>query len=236
MFQEKLLLALKNPSFATFLLVFVFGMVFSMVSCVFLRIPILIGALSDTSGSKKHPLVFTLAFILGLVVTYVMYGLLLGFIGSLAKKILIWTIGLYYFLGIGLFFIGLYLLGLLPFHTFEFPDLINIFIKNRSDHVRIGGIILLGALVAFLETPACPSCGPIIFALSSYTVAHGNIGYGVALFSTYALGQSLVLLIAGFCAHSLKFLTPKVDIWEQRIRIISGVFLLYLGIYFIWLA
>jgi cytochrome c-type biogenesis protein len=231
MLQLKILESLKQPSLFTYLLVFLGGFILSFGSCNFIRLPVIVSCTSGLSSNRKTAFQFTLAFVSGLIFTYILYGFLLGIISTLAKNILALSIFTFYFTGFLLITFGLNLLGFLRFN-FKISSFINRYLKKNKE---VSQAFVLGILITLLDTPSCPYCGPIIFVMSASTIARGNIFYGLGLFFAYALGQSIALIVLGLSTSQIKYGCKLVE-FRELIEVFAGIVLVYLGVYFIWLA
>ncbi|HDP70388.1 MAG TPA: cytochrome c biogenesis protein CcdA [Actinobacteria bacterium] len=229
--QNYLLDFLQNISWFTYIAVFLSGAILSLGSCTIVRLPIIIGYVGGTTSSPKRAFIATLVFVLGLIATYSLLGVLLGSIGSLLPNLLAWSTYLYLAVGIAAIFIGLHLLG---FIHLKFPFKVSE--KKFTRRSDLLGAFILGASFTFFEAPTCPCCGPALLLISGYTVAQGKTFFGLTLFITYALGQSLPLLILGGFTGFLKFAEEKIDRFEEYVKIVGGILLFLIGAYFIWIA
>jgi cytochrome c biogenesis protein CcdA len=89
-----------------------------------------------------------------------------------------------------------------------------------------------------LETPACPCCGAGILVLAGVVVAKDLSFFGLLLFASFALGQSVPVLAVGVLTGLVKSdvvrrMRTHVCSIEQRIQLITGNVLMVLGVYLI---
>ncbi|MDO8886605.1 cytochrome c biogenesis protein CcdA [Candidatus Oleimmundimicrobium sp.] len=222
---------LQNTSWFTYVAVFLSGAILSLGSCTIVRIPVIIGYVGGVAPSSKRAFSATLFFVLGLVVTYSLLGVLLGSIGSLLTDLLVWSTYLYFAVGVFAILIGLHLLDLIHF-KFPFKISERSFVK-RSD---LFGAFILGVSFTFFEAPVCPCCGPVMLLIAGYTVAKGKMIFGLTLFFTYALGQSIPLLVLGGFTGLLKSIEKRTHRFEEYVKITGGILLFLIGLYFIWIA
>lgn len=208
----------------------------SLGSCTLIRIPVVMGYIGGVSSSRKSSHRLIIAFIVGLVLGYTFYGILLGYITSLAKNVLVSSTVIFYLLGAGLIIISLHLLGFLWPHSEAQTCRTDKFSDKYIARLGVWGAFLFGIIFVIFEAPACPCCGPVIFAMAAYTFSKGKVIYGISLFFVYALGQSLPLLLIGFSAGAMKFISSRIEYWEEVINVFAGVILFCLGSYFLWLA
>ena len=202
-----------------------------MGSCTLARIPVVVGYVGGTATSRKRAFLITLSFVAGLVLTYTCIGVLLGTVAAMTQHLVRWSTLLYYLIGAVAIFIGLYLLGFL---RFRFPRFRHD--RFHPKHRNLIGAFFFGIIFATFESPACPCCGPVIFLIAAHTFAKGRVIYGLSLFFTYALGQSLPILVIGSMTGVLKHIGQKAHLWEEYVEIGGGIILTLLGIYFIWMA
>ena len=222
---------LQNTSWFTYVAVFLSGAILSLGSCTIVRLPIIIGYVGGTTSSPKKAFAATLVFVLGLIVTYSLIGVLLGSIGSFLVNLLTWSTYLYLAVGVFAILIGLHLLEFIHFKSpFQIGERR---ITRRSDLL---GAFILGVGFTFFEAPACPCCGPVMLLIAGYTVAQGKMLFGLTLFLTYALGQSLPLLVLGGFTGFLKSMEKRIHRFEEYVKITGGILLFLIGLYFIWTA
>ena len=194
--------------------------------------PIVLGYVAGASDSRKRSFLLSLLFIMGCVFSYTILGVLFGTIGNFAlrliqiSKYVLWTLGVLLFLT-GLFISGLINLKILSSHHH---------IKNRFKNASSLGAFAFGLAFALLETPACPCCGAMLLIISGIVIAKGSTLYSIAIFMSFAMGQSIPLLAIGSSASLVKYLTPKIAGLEEYIRLAAGNVLMILGIYFLIVA
>ena len=158
-------------------------------------------------------------------------GVLLGSIGSLLINLLAWSTCLYLAIGIFAILIGLHLLGFIHFKSpFRIGE------RRITKRTGLFGAFFLGVSFTFFEAPACPCCGPVMLLIAGYTVAQGKVLFGLTLFLTYALGQSLPLLVLGGFTGFLKSIEKRIHRFEEYVKITGGILLFLIGLYFIWTA
>jgi len=66
-------------------------------------------------------------------------------------------------------------------------------------------------------------------------MAQGKWVYGAVLLFIYALGRGVPILLAGTFTGVLKQL-QAFGRWEKMIEIASGIIILLVGFYFLWIA
>ena len=77
----------ETPVMAVFV-VFWAGALASLSSCTLVRIPVVLGYMSGTTDSKGKSILMTLLFISGLIFSYTIFGVMLGFVGNLTYNLI----------------------------------------------------------------------------------------------------------------------------------------------------
>jgi len=203
---------------------FGFGVLLSFTPCVLPMIPILSGLIINPRHARHSALVLSIAYVLGMSITYTFAGILAALAGQQVQAIFQqpWIIGIFC-----LFFL---ILGLSMINTFNvtLPSSIQTSINrlmDRSNNGSIIGITLMGALSGLIVT-ACV-VPPLIGALLAISES-GNITRGAMSLFSMSLGMGLPLLLIGISA---KKLLPKVGPWMNNIKSIIGLMLLATSVY-----
>ena len=218
--------ALQNVSLLAFLLVFMGGVVTSIGPCNLATIPLIVGYVG---GSRDLPrtraFVLSLAFAIGLALTFMLLGVAAALIGGLIGASTRW----WYYLVAGIcFVIGLNMLGVLNLNLpLWFGGL-----RERIGLKGIPGALALG-LISGLVASQCAT--PVLAAILTYVMAKGALVYGAALLFVYALGRGVPVVLAGTFTGVLKSF-QKLGRWSEIIEKISGVIVIGVGLYFLWLA
>lgn len=210
---------------------FLAGLLLSMTPCVLPMIPILssiiVGQHSlNNTPSKWHGFGLSLAYVLGMALSYAVAGVAAGLTGNLLSVALQnpWVLGstavLFVLLACAMF--GLYELKL-P-QGFEDKMLKT---SNRIKGGRFIGVFAMGALSALIVSPcvAAPLAGALIYIGQTHDVLLGGIG----LFAL-GLGMGVPLLLLGASAGSL---LPKTGNWMNSVRNLFGVIMLAMAIWLI---
>ena len=101
---------------------------------------------------------------------------------------------------------------------------------------RRGGILgsFLYGIVYSVAT-ITSSAGPLLLVLT-ISAAVGHLLYGAAIAIAFALGRGLPFLLMGLFAERVASLIARVESYRRPMETVSGVALLGLSGYFIWLA
>ena len=187
-------------------------------------VPLLMSLVAGSKGitSIKTSILFSLLFILGLSVTLTALGLISALMGSLFGDVG----GFWKYLVVGVcLLMGIHLLGLLK---------LNFHVPRLSGKTKGGffGVFLFGLLFGVVSTPCAV---PILAVLLAYTASQGNVVYGGFLLFVYALGHSVLVLIAGSSMGAAKRLLESKGLRKANLalsRIAGGVMILLAAYFF----
>ena len=105
-------------------------------------------------------------------------------------------------------------------------------LRERVGLKGIPGALALG-LVSGLVASQCAT--PVLVAILTYVMAKGALVYGAALLFVYALGRGVPVVLAGTFTGALKNF-QKMGRWSEVIEKTSGVIVIGVGLYFLWIA
>jgi thiol:disulfide interchange protein DsbD len=207
------------------------GLLLSMTPCVLPMIPILSSIIVgqhrvNNAAAKWHGFSLSLAYVLGMALSYALAGVAAGLTGNLISQALQnpWVLGstavLFVLLAGSMF--GLYELKL-P-QRFEDQMLQT---TNKIKGGRFIGVFVMGALSALIVSPcvAAPLAGALIYIGQTHDVLLGGLG----LFAL-GLGMGVPLLLIGASAGSL---LPKTGDWMNGVRHFFGLVMLAMAIWLI---
>jgi thiol:disulfide interchange protein DsbD len=207
---------------------FGFGLLLALTPCVFPMIPILSGIIVGQGHAltKSRAFVLSLAYVLGMAITYAAVGVAAGMSGTLLSAALqnAWVLG-----GFALIFVAL-AFSMFGFYEMQMPSVIQSRFTEASNRVGGGGplgVFVMGALSAVIVGPcvAAPLAGALLYIGQSGDVVLG----GSALFSL-ALGMGAPLLLVGVSAGAL---LPRAGAWMEAVKRFFGVLLLGMAIWLI---
>ena len=209
------------------------GAVASLSSCTLARLPVLLGLVSSSSQTKHRGFFLSIAFSFGLIISYTFIGILFGAIAHIASKLVAISEYLYLVLGVLMILSGLFFAGLIP----ALAEGLNTQCEKAVKSVKsLPSAFIFGMLFAFLEMPACPCCGAVLLLIASLIAIKGSLLYSGVVFFSFALGQSLPILLIGFSTSILKHLLPKTQHLEGIISFFVGNILIVSGIFLVTLA
>ena len=154
--------SLQTASLLAFVLVFLGGVVTSLGPCNVATIPLIVGYVGGSHDlSRARSFSLSLAFAVGLALTFMLLGLLAALIGGLIGAATRW----WYYLVAGIcFLIGLNMLGVLKLNLpMAFGSL-----RERIGLKGIPGALALG-LVSGLVASQCAT--PVLAAILTYVMA-----------------------------------------------------------------
>ncbi|MCX7831866.1 MAG: sulfite exporter TauE/SafE family protein, partial [Actinobacteria bacterium] len=194
---DQIFKALNSPSPATYIAVFLLGIFVSFGSCTILEIPIIMGYINGLGSQNRRQIVTTvLLFILGMLTSYFLIGLAIGYAVVNLTAFSKISFAVYILVGAMSIIFGLYLLGFL---RLPLPH-IHLDAIASNEKTRKLGAFTLGFLFIFFEAPTCPSCAPALFVIASYMISKGTVLIGISLLMTYVLGQSIPVFFAATIA------------------------------------
>ncbi len=205
---------------------FGFGLLLAFTPCTFPMIPILSGIIVGHGHhiSRARAFGLSLAYVLGMAVTYAVAGVAAGMSGTLLSAALqnVWVLGVF-----ALVFVAL-ALSMFGFYELQLPTALQSRLADTAAHRKggsIGGVVTMGVLSALIVGPcvAAPLAGALLYIAQSGDAALG----GAALF-VMALGMGAPLLAVGVAARSV---LPKAGPWMEGVKKAFGVMLLAVAVW-----
>jgi cytochrome c biogenesis protein CcdA len=206
------------------LAVFVGGLMTASNPCVLAMVPLLMGVVAGNkeTSNLKRSLVFSLFFVLGLAVTFTALGLVSALLGRMFGDVgSFWK----YAVAAVCLVMGVHLLGVFRFNI---PVPASFRVKTAGN----AGAFLLGLLFGVISTPCAV---PILAVLLAFVAQKGNIVYGAFLLFVYALGHSLLILVAGTSIGAAKKLLESKGLRKTNtvLQKAAGVLVIAIGLYFL---
>lgn len=207
---------------------FLAGLGLALTPCVFPMIPILSGIIVGQGGeagmTKRRAFTLSLAYVLGLAVTYAILGVIAGATGAYIQAALQnpWVIGTF-----AAVFVAL-ALSMFGFYEIQMPSSIQTRIQEKQQTGSGGGLFgtaFMGALSALIVGPcvAPPLAGALLYIGQQGDLVLG----GVSLFAL-SLGMGVPLLVVGTTAGSV---LPRAGGWMERVKYVFGVLMLAVAVY-----
>ncbi len=220
---------LRNAGFwANLAFFFIAGLGLALTPCVLPMIPILSGIIAGQGHKNSHARGFalSLAYVLGMAVTYAAAGIAAGMTGTLLSAALqnAWVLGAFALVFVVLSF------SMFGFYELQLPVTLQSKLSEESGHLRGGrgiGVFAMGALSALIVGPcvAAPLAGALLYIGQTGDAVLG----GTALF-VMALGMGVPLIAVGVAGGSL---LPKTGPWMEAVKKGFGVLLLATAVWLV---
>ena len=204
------------------------GLLLAFTPCMFPMVPILSGIIVGRGHkiTHMHGFILSLAYVLGMALTYAAAGVIAGISGELLSSALQtpWVLGSFAAV------FALLSLSMFGFYELQLPSALQSKLTDTSNHLHGGhlsGVFVMGALSAIIVSPcvAAPMAGALLYISQTGDAVLG----GVALFAL-ALGMGVPLLVIGASAGTL---LPKAGAWMESVKRIFGVLMLAVAIWLI---
>ena len=204
------------------------GLLLSFTPCVFPMFPILSGIIAKRGEriTKTHGFILSLAYVMGMAITYAAAGVAAGLSGAMLSATLqnAWVLGAFALVFVTLAF------SMFGFYELQLPTFLQSKLSEEANHLKGGhltSVFGMGALSALIVGPcvAAPLAGALLYISQTRDVVLG----GSALFAM-ALGMGVPLLLLGASAGAL---LPKAGPWMESVKQFFGVLLLAVAIWLI---
>ncbi|HEY8354251.1 MAG TPA: protein-disulfide reductase DsbD [Methylophilaceae bacterium] len=206
---------------------FGFGLLLSMTPCVLPMIPILSGIIvGGKKFSRLHTFNLSLAYTLGMALTYTLLGVVAGLSGLMLNAALQNPLAL----GFGALVFVLLALSMFGFYEFRLPSVFESRVTALANRIKGGhflGVFLMGALSALILSPCVAA--PLAAALLYISQTHDVVLGGVALFAL-SMGMGVPLLLIGASAGDL---LPRAGAWMNAVRNFFGVVMLAMALWLV---
>lgn len=204
---------------------FLWGFLASLTPCVYPMIPVTVSVIgASNSGSVFQGFVLSLFYVLGMSLTYAVFGVVAAWTGSLfgaytdhpAVRILV--AGIFLILAIGMFDI---------FHV-QVPSSISSYLNRYSGKGKLG-VFLTGAAAGAVVGPCV---GPMLVGLLVYIAAIGSKVQGFFIMWSFALGMGILFLLIGTFSGAASSL-PKSGMWMVRLKNFFGLLMLSMSLWYV---
>jgi len=207
---------------------FVLGLGLTFTPCVLPMIPILSGIIvgQGEAISRKKAFTLSLAYVLGMALTYAIAGVIAGKTGAKLQLYMQDPTVLFTFAGVFI----LLSLSMFGFYELQLPSAIQNSLNNISNKQKGGtllGVAAMGALSALVVSPcvSAPLAGALIYIGNT---GDGTLG-GISLMAL-GLGMGTPLLIIGTTGGNI---LPKAGGWMDSVKGLFGVGLLAVALWLI---
>ena len=204
---------------------FIGGIIASISPCSLAMLPLIIGYVGGYSKETPFRTFVQLSsFILGTAIVFTIIGIACAITGSVFAS----KMGAYFTLLIAslLLVMGLKLLEILDFET---PTIIKAMPTNTTNSIFLYPV-LLGITFALAGTP-CST--PILAGIMAFAAIGKNMALAIIMLFLFAVGQGVILIIAGLFTSSLKNMRALAGFTEILLRF-SGILLILVSGFLYW--
>ncbi|HEY6871659.1 MAG TPA: cytochrome c biogenesis protein CcdA [Geobacteraceae bacterium] len=206
--------------------VFLAGVVSSASPCVLATIPLVVGFVGGyAEGDRWKAFRYSLAFILGLSLTFTAFGAAAGLLGTMFG-----TVGGWWHIAAGFVAIamGARMMGL---YEIRLP-------VKRDFKPKQGGVVGSFILGLFFGVVSSPCATPVLVVILTYVATKGEVLYGTALLFVYAVGHCLLMLAAGTCTGFVEAFAKTRGMLELSTwcRKVGGGMVSFAGGWLLWHA
>lgn len=204
---------------------FIGGVIASISPCSLAMLPLIIGYVGGYSKETPFRTFLQLCcFIFGTAIVFTLIGIACALTGNVFAS----SLGGYFTIIMAslLLVMGLKLLDILEI---EAPTIIKSMPQNTTNSVFLYPI-LLGITFALAGTP-CST--PILASIMAFAAMGKNLSMAIIMLFLFALGQGLILIVAGLFTSSIKNmrLISKYAEWVLKF---SGILLILVSVYLYW--
>jgi cytochrome c-type biogenesis protein len=206
--------------------VFLGGIITASNPCVLAMIPLMMSFVAGRKDEKAgvgQASLYSFVFIFGLALTFTALGMVAALAGKMYGDVSgAWN----WIVAVVCALMGLHLMGVV---TVPIPSLGGKLQPKTRGYV---GALLLGLLFGLVSAPCA---GPILIVLLTYLAGSGaSIAWGALLLLVYALGHSVLILIAGTSMGAARTLleNKKTTRTLGLLRRVAGFVIVLVGIYF----
>lgn len=175
---------------------------------------------AKSSDITRQTVINSLFFILGFSIVFVLLGVTLSYLGSFfgIKRLWLERAGGILIIALALNMMGVFKIGFLNREA-------GVTLKKKNFGYL--GSLLVGMAFAFGWTPCV---GPILSSILIYASTLESLPRAIVLLTCYSLGLGVPFLIAGLAINKFLFLFAKLKGFMRFVPIISGVFLIIMGV------
>lgn len=174
----------------------------------------------EVKNQQRRILLSSLFFILGFSMVFITLGATASFLGSYisSNQVIFRQVG-----GVIVIVLGLHMTGLIQIKPLLYEKRMHV--KARPPGYF--GAFLIGLSFALGWTPCI---GPILGAILGLAGSKGSVLEGIKLLSLYSLGLAIPFFITALMMDKIFVHFRKLQKHMQTISIVSGVFLMLVGV------
>jgi thiol:disulfide interchange protein DsbD len=208
----------------TFLLIFIGGLGLNLTPCVYPLIPITVSYFGGQAiGKEGKKIVMAILYVLGIAVINSTLGTIASLSGSMLGNLMANPVVLIVIAGI------LITLSLSMFGLYEFRLPSSLTQKAGGSQTGYFGSFGMGLTMGIV---AAPCIGPFVLGLLTYVASIGDPFLGFSMFFTLSIGLGIPFIFLAFFSSKIDQL-PRAGDWMVGVRIIFGLLLLGMALYFL---
>lgn len=209
-----------------FLFTFLEGIASFISPCVLPMLPIYISYFAGKEDSKtSRALLNSIGFVIGNTIIFILFAIIASYAGALALGIQKYIKILF---GVVIIILGLNYMGILKIKFLNK----EIKIKKKIDDFTFFKTILFGMMFSISWTPCIGSfLGSALLLIANKQ----NILQGILLMLVYSIGFGIPFIISAVLIEKLKNFYNLIKKNYKTIKIISGIILIVMGVYVIFI-
>ena len=199
------------------------GLFLAFTPCVLPMVPILSGIITGQSAqNQERSFALSLAYVLGMAVTYAIAGMLAAYFGSTVQSLMQQPIIIVSFSGLFVL-MACWLLGVFELRL---PAFLSRGQQNQTPkRTNLVSAALMGILSTLIVSPCVTA--PLIGVLT-YIAQSGHVAQGGILLFVLALGMGLPLLLVGAGYGKL---LPKTGPWMIKIKQLFAILMMAMAVW-----
>lgn len=208
-----------------YVLTFLEGLATFVSPCLLPMLPIYISYFAGTEQKNvKRTLLNSIGFVLGFTIVFVGFSVLINTVGSnfISKNINILKLifGVLIII-LGLNYMGIFKLGFLN-KTKKF--------KIKIENFNFFTAMIFGMLFSISWTPCV---GAFLSSALMLVASSQDLIKGIILMVIYSVGLGIPFIVSAICIEKLKNMFDFIKKNFSKVRLISGLILIFMGIYII---
>ena len=209
-----------------FLFTFLEGIASFISPCVLPMLPIYISYFAGKEDSKtSRALLNSIGFVIGNTIIFILFAIIASYAGALALGIQKYIKILF---GVVIIILGLNYMGILKIKFLNKENRV----KKKIDDFTFFKTILFGMMFSISWTPCIGSfLGSALLLIANKQ----NIMQGILLMLVYSIGFGIPFIISAVLIEKLKNFYNLIKKNYKIIKIISGVLLIVMGVYVIFI-
>lgn len=211
-------------------ILFIAGVLTSLTPCIYPMIPITAaivggGAVGGAPRPRSRTVFLTLAYVLGLALTYAALGLFAGLTGTLFGSVSTnpW---LYFAMANLLIIAALAMLDVIPVRV---PTRLLMRASSAGEGGSVSGALVMGAVSGLV---AAPCSAPVMAAVLTWVTATKSGVMGFIYLFVFSLGMCSLLVVVGLFSGTLARL-PKAGAWMVWVKRLFALIMLGVAEYYL---